>query len=146
MSLVGWSLGGVLARGLAIDTPGAIRQVISLGSPFNEVGGRLRPLATPEPLPVPSTAVYTRSDGIVPWRTTVQRPGARAENVEVRGSHCGLGVDRAALLAVADRLAQRDGTWAPFQPPFALRGWYPVPWPASADQLRGEEQEQAWTA
>jgi pimeloyl-ACP methyl ester carboxylesterase len=115
LSIVGWSLGGVFGRELARRLPRAIRQVITLGSPFN--GG--------PPLEVPATAIYTRTDGIVAWRTTVLEPDERSENVEVRGSHCGLGVNPAVVLAVADRLAQPEGTWSPFQPPPAYRRWYP---------------------
>jgi hypothetical protein len=91
---------------------------------------------------VPSTAVYTRTDGIVDWRTTVQRTSARSENVEVRGSHCGLGVNPAAVLATADRLAQPPGEWAPFRPPAVLRRWYPEPYDGDGD----ESEERAWTA
>jgi pimeloyl-ACP methyl ester carboxylesterase len=137
LSIVGWSLGGVFGRELARRFPGAIRQVISLGSPFNTAD--LGFGATTDPLPVPSTAIYTRTDGIVDWRTTVQRSDERSENIEVRGSHCGLGVNPAAVLAIADRLAQAEGAWVPFRPPAALRRWYPHPW-------QGDEEEQAWTA
>jgi pimeloyl-ACP methyl ester carboxylesterase len=137
LSIVGWSLGGVFGRELARRCPGRIRQVVSLGSPFNTAD--LGFGATADPLPVPSTAIYTRTDGIVDWRTTVQRTDERSENIEVRGSHCGLGVNPAAILAMADRLAQPEGAWALFRPPPALRLWYPRPWSEP-------EEEQAWTA
>jgi len=126
LSLVGWSLGGVYGRELARRFPERVRQVITLGSPFNTMN--LGFGATADPLPVPSTALYTRSDGICDWQTTVQRVDERSENIEVRGSHCGLGVNPAAVLAMADRLAQPAGEWAPFRPPGALRRWYPTPW------------------
>ena len=49
-------------------------------------------------LPVPATSVYSRTDGIVNWRTCVLRPSATAENIEVYfASHIGLGVNPAAL-------------------------------------------------
>lgn len=121
LSIVGWSLGGVFGRELARRYPDRVRQVISLGSPFGALS------LSADPLTVPSTAVYTRSDGIVAWQTTVQPTDERSENVEVRGSHCGLGVNPAAIFAIADRLAQREGRWAPFRPPLALRRWYPRP-------------------
>lgn len=143
VSLVGWSLGGVYARRLALERPAAVRTVVTLGSPFDDRHGRLAPLATPGPLPAPSTAIYTRSDGVVGWRTTVQAPGERRENVEVRGSHCGLGVNPAALLVVADRLAQVPGEWAPFRPPLTVHRWYPCP----ADCRPGDDiEDQAWIA
>lgn len=153
VSLVGWSLGGVYGRELARRFPERVRQVITLGSPFNTMD--LGFGATADPLLVPSTALYTRSDGIVDWRTTVQRTDERSENVEVRGSHCGLGVNPAAVLAMADRLAQPAGEWAPFRPPAALRRWYPRPWSVD-DHGEGEGEgegdehddatEPAWTA
>jgi pimeloyl-ACP methyl ester carboxylesterase len=104
VSLVGWSLGGVFARELARRAPGLVRGVITLGSPF---GDR-------EPPPVPTTAIYSQSDGIVNWRDCVEAAGPRTENIAVVASHCGLGVHPLALLAIADRLAQPDGDWKPF--------------------------------
>jgi pimeloyl-ACP methyl ester carboxylesterase len=146
VSLVGWSLGGMYARELARLLPDAVRQVVSLGSPMrlNSVSqtntdvmyGRYRHLHdaryrtadgryVDRPLAVPSSSIYTRTDGIVPWRACLQPEGARSENIEVRGSHCGLGHNVAAVLAIDDRLAQAEGAWRRFQPPPALRAMYP---------------------
>jgi hypothetical protein len=148
ISIVGWSLGGIYAREIARIAPDVVRQVISLGSPFRslerttrtdvplhdtpgdpdhsarlrrDVGGRGGPLR------VPATAVYTRTDGVVPWRLCLEQPGPRCESVEVRGSHIGLGHNPAVLLVVADRLAQPEGTWRPFRPPPAMSALYPRP-------------------
>jgi len=136
VSLVGWSLGGVMARELAREAPHAVRQVITMGSPFtgnpqaSTVSGLYERLsgevlssehmaerlaAGSLPPPVPSTAIYSRSDGIVPWRNCVEAPSAQTDNIEVCGSHCGLAVNPAVLFAVADRLAQPEGSWAPFR-------------------------------
>ncbi|HEY8515855.1 MAG TPA: alpha/beta hydrolase [Candidatus Binatia bacterium] len=142
ISLVGWSLGGIFARELARTFPDAVRQVVTLASPFRDVSattvGRLAafglgPLPTPhiaaiaerlrEPLPVPTTSIFSRTDGIVAWRSCLEQPGEQRENVEVMASHCGMGHHPAALLVVADRLAQPKGTWRPFEP----RGWSVVP-------------------
>lgn len=136
VSLVGWSLGGVLARLTANRAPDAVRQVISLGSPFtgnpmasnvsrtyqwvtgqtfdsNHTQGQLREVAkTP---PVPTTAIYSKGDGVVAWQNCVEEPGPQTESIEVRGSHCGLGVNPAVLYAVADRLAQSPGDWHKFE-------------------------------
>jgi pimeloyl-ACP methyl ester carboxylesterase len=109
MSLVGWSLGGIYARELARLSPAAVRQVITLGSPIG-----LTDRAAP--IPVPSTAIFTRADGVVAWRSSRQLPGARAESIEVPGSHCGLGHNPSALRVIAHRLAQPDGAWAPHAP------------------------------
>jgi pimeloyl-ACP methyl ester carboxylesterase len=139
ITIVGWSLGGIYAREIARGAPDAVRQVITLGSPFRLTGRRgasnaeplfklVSPLmqdAPPEQmvpedrrprLPVPATAVYTRTDGVVPWQSCVESDGPRRESIEVRGSHSGLGHNPAVLLTIADRLAQRDGTWSPFTP------------------------------
>lgn len=122
ISLVGWSLGGVYARALARQEPGSIRLVVTLGSPINASRPHARGL-----LPVPATSIYSRSDAIVPYRLSLDPPGPRAENVEVRGSHVGLGHNAAALYVVADRLGQPEGTWAPFTPPARLRRLFPPP-------------------
>ncbi len=135
VSLVGWSLGGVYARDLVLAMPEAVRSVISLGSPFaNDISATsIRKLyetlsgelisdakiedisALAGDLPVPATSIFTKSDGIVHWRTCLVRENARAENIEiVLASHTGLGVNAAALWAIADRLAQPDGTFKRF--------------------------------
>jgi pimeloyl-ACP methyl ester carboxylesterase len=135
VSLIGWSLGGVMARQLARRAPEAVRQVITLGSPFTgnprastvwrsyqiltgqrlddpDTQGQLRESAAPPP--VPSTAIYTRQDGIVAWQNCVEPAAPQTDNIEVHGSHCGLGVNPAVLYAIADRLAQAEDDWRPF--------------------------------
>jgi pimeloyl-ACP methyl ester carboxylesterase len=137
VSLVGWSLGGVYARLLTQRFPDKVRQVITLGSPIggvprpsyayqamrrmsdgvidSERAQRLRQLAG-EPLPgVPGSAVYSRTDGIVPWQIARQPASALAENVEVYGSHVGLGFNASALYLLAERLAQPEERWRPFE-------------------------------
>jgi pimeloyl-ACP methyl ester carboxylesterase len=130
ISLVGWSLGGIYARELARRRPDDVRQVITLASPFRDpdatsalitrLAGR-RPPRAPDvierlrsPLPVPTTAIYSRTDGIVAWQCSVQEAGPQTENIEVEASHVGLGVNPAVLYAIADRLAQPEGQWQPF--------------------------------
>jgi pimeloyl-ACP methyl ester carboxylesterase len=131
-SLVGWSLGGVFARALARSQPRHVRQVVTLASPLRDFaannlgrafGRRPRePRALPDllrraagPLPVPTTALVSRSDGIVAWRSCLEEPGPQREAIEVRSSHCGIGHHPAALLVVADRLAQPEGQWRPYR-------------------------------
>jgi hypothetical protein len=133
VSVVGWSLGGLLARELARCYPDQVRQVVTMGSPLrltarhdpsvSTVGylyDSLRPLhtnfldrVTPEmaqaDLPVPLTSIYTRSDGVVPWRSCLVPPGPNSENVEVAASHCGMGFSYPALSVLLDRLAQPEG-------------------------------------
>jgi pimeloyl-ACP methyl ester carboxylesterase len=142
VSIVGWSLGGVYARDLALQAPDMVRYVVTLGSPFaNDVRAtnatRLYEALTGEAaednpelraaisgdLPVPTTSIYSRADGIVNWRTCLLRPSDTAENIEVYlASHIGLGVNPAALWAVADRLAQAEGEFKQFDRsgPFAI--------------------------
>lgn len=142
VSLVGWSLGGVYARDLALQAPEVVRSVVTLGSPFaNDVRAtNATPLyealsgetvgensellkAIAGDLPVPATSIYSRTDGIVNWRTCLLHPSDTAENIEVHlASHIGLGVNPAALWAVADRLAQAEGQFRQFDRsgPFAI--------------------------
>jgi hypothetical protein len=77
--------------------------------------------------PVPLTAIYSRTDGVVAWRACLERDGPTSENIEVRGSHCGLGHNPAVLWAVADRLAQPEGGWSRFAERGALKALYPQP-------------------
>ena len=137
ISIIGWSLGGVFARELAKQLPDHVRQVITLGSPISDNRNftNARPIfeaingKKPEPMksgkfkklgdapPVPTTSILTKADGVVHWRGSVQHPGdnPQTENIEVFASHIGLGVNPAVMYAIADRLAQPEGRWAPFQ-------------------------------
>jgi pimeloyl-ACP methyl ester carboxylesterase len=150
ISLIGWSLGGVYARELAREMPDIVRQVITLGSPFrghpsssnvykifnmfSEVPYEKMPYAFLEnmahPPPVPTTAMYTRGDGVVAWQSTVELSDRYdVENIHVGGAHMGLGFNPRVLFALADRLAQPEGQWRRFKPPLLLRplfrNWYP---------------------
>jgi pimeloyl-ACP methyl ester carboxylesterase len=146
VSLVGWSRGGVIAREAARQVPHAVRMVITLGSPFAAPGAsnagfiwrratgasfppqtseQLRRLA--EPLPVPSTSIYSRWDGVVAWQACREEEGRDRENVEVRTTHIGLGFHPAVLWVIADRLAQAVGTWKPFQPGPLVALFFPRP-------------------
>ena len=116
VSVVGWSLGGVYATALARHASHRVRTVVTLGSPL--VG---RPGV---PTDVPATSVYSRSDGIVPWRASVLPASKLHENVEVRGSHLGLGHNPPVLVVVADRLSQPEGAWKPFAAPRWARRWW----------------------
>lgn len=134
VSLVGHSLGGIFARELAREFPDMVRQVISLGSPFGRgrmtasVPARLFTALNPtedlpidqdvihEAPPVPTTAIYSKGDGIVNWQTTLQHDGHhRSQNIQVRGSHCGMTLNPAIWFLVAERLATHPEQWRPFQ-------------------------------
>jgi pimeloyl-ACP methyl ester carboxylesterase len=137
VSLVGWSLGGVYAREIAKLAPEDVRCVITLATPFTgnpraNNAWRIYELASGHSLddldaiervretpPVPTTALFSRSDGIVAWPCCVQEPERLAESIEVTASHIGMGVNPCAWYAIADRLAQREGHWQPFH----REGW-----------------------
>lgn len=145
VSLIGWSAGGLFARELAKEAPDAVRQVITLGSPFtghpeasnarrvyewlsgakgndHALQDRLR-----VPPPVPTTCIFTRTDGVVPWQRCVEVPGDFVENIEVEGSHSGLGHNPVVLFAIADRLGQKEDHWTPFDRRGVRSFFYPDP-------------------
>ena len=140
VSLVGWSLGGIFAREIAKLIPEDVRSVITLGSPFTGhpkannawrvyqlvSGHRLDDDRAWEhvrrPPPVPTTSIFSRTDGIVAWRCSLQERAERAESIEVQASHLGIGMHAAAWYAIADRLSQREDDWRPFHR-FGWREW-----------------------
>lgn len=145
VSIIGWSLGGIFARNLARKHPSAVRQVITLGSPFGMRHpsesrstwsfNRLAHLHAEkhdlplqmerESLPVPTTAIYSRLDGMVAWQTCMNPAAERTENIAVRSSHVGYGHNPPVIWAIADRLTQSPDAWAPFRPPAVLRPFFP---------------------
>jgi hypothetical protein len=143
VSVIGWSLGGVFARELARAFPLEVRQVITLATPFHNLEAVNVPafLLTrrhphPQeatfrerlrlPLEVPTTAIYSRTDGIAAWQSCVAAPGPQSESIEVASSHLGIAHHPVVLLTIADRLAQPEGAWKPFRPPAGWR-WPFVP-------------------
>ena len=133
VSLVGWSLGGLYARQLAKLVPDKVRCLISLGSPFAgspkstnawrayemASGGKVEDLdllthGLADAPPVPTTSIFSRTDGICAWRTCLNEDAPQAENIEVMGSHLGLGHNPAVVFAIADRLAQPEDKWKKF--------------------------------
>jgi pimeloyl-ACP methyl ester carboxylesterase len=142
VSLVGWSLGGIYARALAREQSTLVRRVVTLGSPFrltDPTRGRavragrpwIRPWAPAlrggtAALTVPSSALFSRRDGVVARETCTDEPSPLHENIEVRCAHLGFGVDPATLWAIADRLAQAPGCHEPFKAPGLLRRLYPT--------------------
>jgi hypothetical protein len=79
------------------------------------------------PLGVPCTAIYSRTDGVARWHGCIEAERDSCENIEVLGSHSGLGFNPAAIYAIADRLNQPEGHWKPFKAPGYLRGLFPKP-------------------
>jgi pimeloyl-ACP methyl ester carboxylesterase len=141
VSLVGWSLGGVYARELAKELPSDVRCVITLGTPFSghprsTNAWRLYRMlsgdrAHDEPLmrqirtapPVPTTSIYSRTDGIVAWQCSLNEDLPHTENIEVQASHFGMGMNPASLFAIADRLLQDPADWKRFDAS-GTRRWF----------------------
>ncbi|MDQ6747327.1 MAG: alpha/beta hydrolase [Candidatus Dormibacteraeota bacterium] len=129
VSLVGQRRGGVLALGVAQRYPQLVEEVISLGSPIGDpldvhpstmaavhvarlvhamrrgprdLDARFdRELA--DPVPVPVTSMYSKTDGIVHWRACL-RPDVAS--VEVGGSHVGMGINVRVYEEIARVLAR----------------------------------------
>ena len=145
VSLVGWSLGGVFALYGAHQAPECVRSVITLGSPVSvdpegsksppivqalyrliahplgptahSMQPRVRKLREKNAPSVPMSCLYSLSDGVVPpQEATIDGDPAMHENIRVPGSHTGLGVNALVLCVLADRLAQPEGQWRPFEP------------------------------
>jgi hypothetical protein len=125
VNIVGWSLGGVLAREIARDHPDLVGQVVTMGSPV--VGGpkytSMGPLyarrgidldeieATiaareSNPIGVPVTSIYSKRDGIVGWQASIDKHTVGAENIEVSATHLGLGICPEVFKIVARKLAE----------------------------------------
>lgn len=136
VSMIGWSLGGVYARQLGKRKPELIRQIITLGAPFAEIEqsnnvawlykliNDRRPLTADDrawaqdisaPAPVPSTAIYSKTDGVVHWRACMELAQDHwHQNIEVNGSHFGLPYVPAIWVIIEDRLRLRQGEWRAF--------------------------------
>jgi pimeloyl-ACP methyl ester carboxylesterase len=122
--LVGWSLGGYLAREAARERPTLVRHVVTLGSPvvggpkYTAVAARYRRQGADldaieakvearyaTPLAVPVTAIYSKSDGVVDWRACIDRRSPNVRHVEVVSTHLGLGFSPRVFAIVAEALA-----------------------------------------
>jgi len=128
VALIGWSLGGYLAREAARERPESARRVITLGSPV--VGGPKYTTVAPiyrqqgvdldaieaevaarydRPLATPVTAIYSRADRVVAWQACIDERSPSVEHVEVTTTHLGLGFAPDVYRIVAERLAARAG-------------------------------------
>ena len=134
------------AREIAKEVPHAVRNVITLGTPFAQsprstnawrVYSMLSGETLPDelmlhkltvPPPAPFTSIYSKTDGVVAWQASIQKQLANhphgIENIEVFASHLGIGANPAAWYAIADRLAQPHDTWTPFVAPLGARFLY----------------------
>ncbi len=133
VTIIGWSLGGVYTRQVAKAIPHRLRQIITMGAPFNGItqpnnaawlfrllngGAKTQGLTEewlaelPNPAPVPTTAIYSKDDGIVPWRTCMEiEEDALHQNIEIRGTHFGLGFNPLIWYIIANRLPLQENNW-----------------------------------
>jgi pimeloyl-ACP methyl ester carboxylesterase len=122
--LIGWSLGGYLAREAARERPDLVHQVITLGTPviggpkYTAVARRFHrrgidieaivaqiELRNQILLRTPVTAIYSRADAIVAWEACIDENGTDVEHIEVRTSHLGFGFSPVVYKIIAQRLA-----------------------------------------
>jgi pimeloyl-ACP methyl ester carboxylesterase len=140
VSVIGWSLGGLLGLDLTGRRPEAVDRLITLASPLYMVdrnqsraswfydgyaSAHLAEYArgtwsVPSVSSVPATSIFSKTDGMVRWQTCVHPAGPLTENIEVYGSHCGLGFHPIAAYAILDRLAVPTDPWPKFVPPARL--------------------------
>lgn len=132
VSLVGWSGGGIFAKIIANRHPEKVAQLITIGSPVWGIknmqtpvirsleflrGRKLRErneklIAELEQIPqIPITCIYTKTDGLVPWKHCLEAETYRNDikNIEVFGSHTGMGANASVLLTVAKTLHENIG-------------------------------------
>ena len=163
VSLVGQSLGGLFARELAKLEPQRVRQVITLGSPFTghlhatnasrvyehlsgervaTIDEARRQQLRSKP-PVPTSSIYSKLDGIVCWRNSIELALPGSENIHLRGcSHLGMAASPLALYLIAQRLVEPDGGWRPFAP----RGWQRIVYGTTDHAPRGVADQIALRA
>ena len=133
VTLIGWSLGGIFARQLAKRKPDSIRQIITLASPFANIYERNnatwlydlinnRKKLSPEdkewlndlptPPPVPTTALYSKQDGVVSWQACVElQEDEIHQNIEVGGTHLGMGYNTFVWEILENRLQYSQENW-----------------------------------
>ncbi len=145
VSLVGWSLGGLYARQLAKMMPDRVRSVITLGSPFaghpkstnawrvyefasgkraddtdDDFGGSLAD--TP---PVPTTAIYSRTDGVCAWQGCMEKSSAMSGEHRGREQPLRDGASPRRRLCSGGASRAKEGAWAPFD----RSGWRSLVYP-----------------
>ena len=126
IDIIGWSLGGVIAREVARDYPDMVRQIVTMGSPvvggpkytsfrrfyerqgmdLEEIEARIAAREA-RPITVPVTSIYSKRDGIVGWQASIDKLNAQVEHIEVRATHLGLGISPEVFMIIAGKLAAR---------------------------------------
>lgn len=123
VSLIGWSLGGTMARECAREQPDSVSQIITLGSPvvggpkftafkrlFEKRGFDLDRAANTvlsryrKPLITPVTALYCKRDSIVHWEACIDRFSDNVTHVEIQTPHMSMPFSAEVLHLVHDVL------------------------------------------
>jgi pimeloyl-ACP methyl ester carboxylesterase len=132
VQIIGWSLGGYLAREAARERPDLVSQVITLGTPV--IGGPKYTVVVHEmrrrgldveameaevtlrnqiALTTPVTAIYSRLDAVVAWEACIDRDCDNVEHVEVGTTHLGFGFSAEVYRIIAERLVRGAATVVP---------------------------------
>ena len=124
VTLIGWSLGGVVARETAKSVESCIREVITMGTPviggpkYTLVAGRFANKANIDldafeievhkrnsiGIKQPVTAIYSKLDGVVGWRACIDVYNEHTRNIQVNSSHLGLGINGRVWQLIAETL------------------------------------------
>lgn len=126
LTLVGWSLGGYIAREAARDLPDIVERVVTMGSPT--IGGPKYTAAAPvfrqrgmdldwieaeiaarerAPIVQPITAIYSKSDGVVSWRAALDHHSPNVTHIEVNAAHLGMGFNPTIWRHVVEALEEQ---------------------------------------
>lgn len=143
VSVIGQCFGGLYALKLAHAHPDMVRSVITLGTStsdplnadrlrwlykllngqdqLNEFDDNMSVLSSdfPGALPIPTTSIYSKTDGVIDWKKSVFDEIGQSESIAIVTSHFGMGNNPLVLWVMADRLAQPEEAWEPFNP----AGW-----------------------
>jgi len=133
ITLLGSGLSGIYAREVAKRCDPLLRQVITLGTPFNTAAdpqhqcallrqlagqrGRIEPAVWTrlrQRPPIPFTSIYAQNDRAVPWQMCVEVETPTSENIPVATGGAQLARHPKVLEAITHRLAQAGDEWRPF--------------------------------
>lgn len=125
ITIIGWSLGGVMARELARELPKQIKHVITLGAPLDggpgdtgaaymleHIGFHIADVEAAmiahgkTPLEMPLTVIHSKMDGMIAWEASIDHYHKHAEHFEVSSTHIGLGLDIDVFKIIAKQLAK----------------------------------------
>jgi len=123
--LIGWSLGGFIAREVARDLGDEVAHVITLGSPviggpkytkavkfFEAKGFNLewieREAVKRDAVPIqqPITAIYSKTDGIVAWRSAIDKISPNVTHWQINAPHLGMGFNAKVWTLIRQSLVQ----------------------------------------